>query len=351
MLINSITKLKYQDTEKSMIQRNSIKDVAKKAGVCISTVSVALNNKVNKGQINQSTIERIQNIAAAMNYHPNSVAKSLRTGRSGLIGFLVEDVSNPFYAQMSSTLQHLADQLGYTLVITNFGKAGKNFQHRLKAFRERFFDAYIIAPVPEIETQLQMLIASGRPVIFFDRFITGLNADFVLANHFHAFQQATKHLASKGFSNIAFVTNTCQEQYFIDALAGYSQEMEIQKKRRYILGIPQANTNEAALTLNHFLCKNDEIDALIVPGSMVKTISDLETQKKGQFIRNKGFIAYNDALLLRHTIPSATVITQPIEEMCAQIMEKLDKKIIATDPSLTVPEILKVNPSLIEGLY
>lgn len=339
------------EVQESMNQKISIKDVAKKAGVCISTVSIALNKSTNKGLISQVTIERIRDIAKRLNYQPNSFAKSLRTGRSGLIGFLVEDISNPFYAKLASALENQADQLGYTLVITNLGKERKNFQRKMKAFNGHLFDAFIIAPIHGIYPQLQALLTTKRPVVFFDQFVPGLNSDFVLTDHFHALKLGTMHLIKKGYSNIALIKIESNNQQFINDYTRYMRVMKSRDKKISVLDIPKHFANDTQKRIIHFFDKHHEIDALIfAPGAFAKTMLSLGRGTTSSFIQNMKIVAYDNFDLLKHLMPTITFISTPIEEICLSIMEKLNAKISANHEVLPNVGTIKVKPLIIEAV-
>ena len=84
-----------------MARKISLKDIAEAAGVSVALVSYVLNDKEKEARINADTAKKIKEIAKKMNYQPNQVAKSLKSGKSLAIGLIVADISNPFFGQMS----------------------------------------------------------------------------------------------------------------------------------------------------------------------------------------------------------------------------------------------------------
>ena len=76
----------------------SIRDIANRAGVSTTTVSFVLNGKAKEKRISDHLKDQILAIAAELNYRPNHVARGLRTGKTNTIGLMVEDISNPFFA-------------------------------------------------------------------------------------------------------------------------------------------------------------------------------------------------------------------------------------------------------------
>ena len=94
----------------------SIKDIAKMAGVVPSTVSLVLNGKARQMRISDLLAERIKKIAHEAGYKPNQVAVSLRTGSSKLIGLIIEDISNIFFANMAKVIEDEVQKYGYRVV-------------------------------------------------------------------------------------------------------------------------------------------------------------------------------------------------------------------------------------------
>src|SRR6187399_2218698 len=94
----------------------TIRDVARQAGVSIATVSAALNGK---GQVSEETRRRVWAAAAAVGYAPNAIARSLRLGRSRLIGVVVGDITNPFWASMVRLVENAALAANYSIIVCN----------------------------------------------------------------------------------------------------------------------------------------------------------------------------------------------------------------------------------------
>ena len=97
-------------------QRPTMKDVARLAGVSIQTVSVVVNDKA---VVSPDTRERILAAIDELDYRPQTVGRSLRTGSTRTIGLLVSDITNPFFARMADTVEDHAHRAGYNLILYN----------------------------------------------------------------------------------------------------------------------------------------------------------------------------------------------------------------------------------------
>ena len=93
----------------------SIKDIASKANVSITTVSFILNGKAEKMRISKAVIERVQAVIKEFEFKPNQIARSLRTGNTKTIGLIVEDISNPFFASIARKIEDKAYKKGYKI--------------------------------------------------------------------------------------------------------------------------------------------------------------------------------------------------------------------------------------------
>ena len=99
-----------------MQKKVTIKDVAEQLGLSVTTVSLVLNNK---GDIPESTRSRIRRVAEDMGYHPDYMARSLVTGKSHIVGVLVPDISNQFFAETVRHLQTELNNYGYDIILCN----------------------------------------------------------------------------------------------------------------------------------------------------------------------------------------------------------------------------------------
>ena len=118
----------------------SIKDIAKKANVSITTVSFILNGKAEKMRISQEMIIKVEKIIKELGFRPNQVARSLRTGNTKTIGLIVEDISNPFFASIARLIENKA----YT-------GSRKGLRKKVKYIvTDSFFGVICINPAPKL---------------------------------------------------------------------------------------------------------------------------------------------------------------------------------------------------------
>lgn len=152
-----------------MKKPSSITDIANALNISPTTISFILNGKARENRISAELIKKVEKYVAEVGYKPNSLARSLRTGKSNIIGLMVESISNPFFATIARRIEELAYKNGYMIIYSSTDNDTVKTKELIQMFRERHIDGYIISPPEGIEEDVKSLINAGRPVVFFDR--------------------------------------------------------------------------------------------------------------------------------------------------------------------------------------
>lgn len=177
----------------------TIRDVAERAGVATSTVSRALSNP---DRVNRVTRERIEQVAAELNYVPSSQARSLSSGRSQAIALLVPDVTNPFYFDIIRGTQNQLKAAGYTQLLVDTEESAEMEEDALRKMA-RSADGYILAASRLTDAQLAEAAAT-HAVVTVNR--ASANAPTVVIDTPGAIVQALEHLTSLGHTRICYVS-------------------------------------------------------------------------------------------------------------------------------------------------
>src|SRR5687767_15897093 len=93
-------------------KRSSIVDIARELNISITTVSFILNGKAREKRISSELVEKVLKFVEEVNYVPNQLAKSLRTGKTNIVGLIVEDISNVFFANIARLIEENANKRG-----------------------------------------------------------------------------------------------------------------------------------------------------------------------------------------------------------------------------------------------
>ena len=124
----------------------TIHDVAREAGVSVSTVSRALNDQPF---VRPEVRDRVLSASEALGYRPNISARSMRTGTTGAVGLIVSDISNPLFAAIAKAADNALSPRGYALMIANSANDADHEAELISAFRQRRLDGLIIAAANE----------------------------------------------------------------------------------------------------------------------------------------------------------------------------------------------------------
>jgi LacI family transcriptional regulator len=315
----------------------SIKDIAKKANVSITTVSFILNGKAVEKNISTAVIEKVEKIIKEDGFKPNQVARSLRTGSSKIIGLIVEDISNPFFAGIARLIEDKAYKKDYKIIYSSTENQPGKAKDLINLFKSRQVDAYIISPAGGTEEEIQGLIKEHKPVVLFDRYLPGLNANYVGVDNFKASYQATEHFIHRKKKNIALVTVDLSVEQINERSEGHRQailDYELPFHAELVIRIPFAQPKEETIQqLIHFFNQYAEIDAVLFATNYL-AISGLTALKQMDKAIDKDFsvIAYDDGEVFKLHTPQISAVEQPLEEIAENIINLIFQQLSADQP-------------------
>ncbi len=302
----------------------SIKDIALAAGVSITTVSFILNGKAKEKSISDVVTKKVEKIIKDSGYKPNQLAQSLRTGNSNIIGLIVEDISNPFFATIAKMIEYKAYKKGYKIIYSSTENEVAKAKDLINMFKSRKVDAYIISPIKGIEEDIQALLTDRKTVVLFDRNLKGVNVDYVGVNHLEACYDATTHLIQNKRKNIAFVTIDLDIKQITDRFDGYRQAMEEHKifNEKLLLRIPFHQSEEDTARQMQELFVDTKADAVLFATNYL-AISGLLVLKALEIKINEHFevIAYDDHIVFKLFTPQISAVEQPLEEIADKIID------------------------------
>lgn len=179
--------------------RITLKQVAEAAGVSLATASYSLNNG---GSVGQETRERVIAVAEQLGYRPNLAAKAMRTGRSGTLGFVLPDLTNPFFPLLAQTVINAAREEGYGVFLTDTQGSKEAEAQSIDALSRRGVDGIIWFPIDDLPDRQPAL--RGIPTVVLDRSLDGF--DCVLFDCEAGGRMAANRLADAGHRRIGLIT-------------------------------------------------------------------------------------------------------------------------------------------------
>jgi LacI family transcriptional regulator len=183
---------------------STIREVATRAGVSVSTVSRVLNDYPF---VSDDARARVLQAMEELDYRPDVAARSMRTGTSRAVGFVVSDISNPLFATIAKGVDAVLHPHGYSLVLANSENDPGREAGLLSALRQRRVDGLIAAVSDESATSLARRLDDFATVLF-DREVPGSTADAVCSDHETGIREALERLAGLGHRRVALVAGS-----------------------------------------------------------------------------------------------------------------------------------------------
>ncbi|MGE5581239.1 MAG: LacI family DNA-binding transcriptional regulator [Bacillota bacterium] len=301
----------------------TIKDVAKIAGVTVTTVSRVLNNR---GYISEATRTKVSEAMKELNYQPNEIARSLYRQKSNIIGLIIPTVAHPFFGELTSYIEYYAYESGYKVLLCNSHLDRKKEKEYVEMLKRHKVDGIIMGShTLEIDEYLNLKL----PMVTFDRQITG-GIPYVSSDNFEGGKLATEFLIQKGCQKIAYITGNLS----LNLLANKRYEA-------FIFAAINRNVNYTTIQTDTDVFDIDQYERLVnnmfkehpdidgVFASDLKAIHVIQAcrQFKKKVPDDIKIVGYDDIKLASLVIPSLTTIRQPMEEMSRLAVELIVRQI------------------------
>ena len=209
----------------------TIADVAKRAHVSAMTVSRVINNTATVSEI---TRQRVLLAMEELNYVPNSIARSLISGKTATLGLVVADLANPFFTTIARGAEDAAHSNRHRLIVCNHDDDPGKEREYIEALISARVDGMVIVPASDMSRDnLQKLQCHHVPYVILDRLVEGVVADSIVGNNRDAAYQLTAHLLQQGHTQIAIINGpqqiyTARERFqgYLAALADHGLAMQ-----------------------------------------------------------------------------------------------------------------------------
>lgn len=169
---------------------------------------------------------RVLTVSADLGYRPDVAARSMRTGTSGAVGFVVSDISNPLLASIARAADLALSPRGYALMIANSANDPEHEAELIATFRQRRLDGVILATANEQAPGLSDRIGAFQASVLLDRDVPGSDSDAVLSDHGAGLGEAIRHVAALGHRRIAMIAGTPAQRGGRVRIATYLSELE-----------------------------------------------------------------------------------------------------------------------------
>jgi len=308
-------------------KRTLIHDIAKHLEVSIATVSLVLNGKAKEHRISDALAARVLAYVEEVGYKPNQLAKSLRTGKTNVIGLLIEDIANPFFATVAGLIERHALARGYHILYCSTENDTAKAKDLLAMLQDRHIDGYIIAPPAGVEKEIETLLKHDIPTVLFDRYLPGLPTDYIVVDNEAGAYEAAAHLLGQGMTQVAFLTTESEQTQMAARLHGYTRAMQASGQPPLVQRIPLAFEGDrevSIVAIHDFLAANPTCEAIIFANNSL-TVYGLEAMARlGRRIpQDVAVVSFDDNDLFRLHSPPITAVAQPVEALAETLINVL----------------------------
>jgi LacI family transcriptional regulator len=205
-------------------KRVTLKFLAERLGLSVTTISRVLNGKGSHYRISKKTETLVMQEAKKLNFYPNQLARGLRTNKTLAIGLIIPDISNPFFAHIARSIEVETRKRGYAIFLCDSQESTDIEVESLKLLESRNVDGLIISPVGQTSEHLKAFENLDKPIVIIDRYFPDLNLPSVASDNFQGAFDATSHLLEHGHKRIlclqgldSSTPNEMRVQGYIDA--------------------------------------------------------------------------------------------------------------------------------------
>lgn len=245
-----------------MAQRITMADVAQKAGVSIMTVSRVINNK---GEISEATRQRVQETIDELGYRPSSIARGLVTDRTGTIGLVVIDNSNPFFSEVARGVEDIAYAEGYNVFLCNTEEDTAREMAVLQSLEEKRVDGVILCSSRLDDHDLKATLQHHSAVVLVNRTAPGEQFGSIVLDDVKAAQEVTDHLIRGGHRAIGLLAGPRRSRSGQMRVKGFKTTLEaagLSYELEWIRHcLPVAESGQE--TARSLLATNPELTALV----------------------------------------------------------------------------------------
>jgi LacI family transcriptional regulator len=297
------------------VKRATIRSVADRAAVSIATVSNVLNGN---GRVGAESRKRVLEAVEALAYRRNSLASSLRSRRSRLIGLVMPDITNSFFAAIAYDFEELAADMGYDFAVVTSRENVDRERQRVQALLSRQIDGLIV--IPASDTSLLSTAFSEvslPPLVVLDRGLNLTGADTVGTDGEGGAYAATDHLLGLSHQQIAVLVPTLELGTMRDRVAGHRRalkEAHLSVGPRILAGGPTVDGARCAVEAE--LARADRPTAIFAASGVaalgaIRAIHALDLKMPDDI----SLIGFDDADWMVASRPAITTVSQPTEEM------------------------------------
>ncbi|HEB31692.1 MAG TPA: LacI family transcriptional regulator [Spirochaetes bacterium] len=327
----------------------TLRDIAKLAGVSTATVSRVLNKK-EKGNMRKATCERIKRIIKQTGYTPHALASGLRKGLSNVIGVILPDNVNPYYAQLGKAVENECFNNGYLTLFCNTNSDRKREAAYIKHLTGQRVSGILLCSTGLTGKEIRELVPDTINVILMDEELEDFSGDVVIGDDYKGGYEGARYLYNLGHADILIITGPEKRSSTENRLRGFLDfisETGMVCDERYIMR-GDYNLRTAYNIVKEALIKKLRFSVVfafndLMAIGVIKAISENNLSVP----QDVSVLGYDNIFIDDLTNPSITTVATPFEDLgriaVKRLLERIDSESkrgerILLQPTLIVRE-------------
>jgi LacI family transcriptional regulator len=301
--------------------RSTLKDVAREAGVHVSTASRALN-PLTRSVVNPATVERVVEVARRLDYRPHPLARGLRTNQTMSVGMVIPDLENPLFGPIIAGAESVLVDHGYSVLIGNAEQGGVDAEDVVSNLLEHRVDGLLLATAGRSDKWISELKRLGVPAVLVNRTTDDTSVPAILSDEHAGMGLAIRHLADLGHRRIGHVAGPTSLSTGLMRLEAFLSWMEIlelgpsQDQVAHASWFQVEPGRQAGLEL---LQRRPDLTAIVAANDLLALGCYRAIRERGAEVAvDVSVTGYNDIPLLDLMQPSMTTVRVPYRQMGVQ---------------------------------
>jgi LacI family transcriptional regulator len=299
----------------------TLRDVAEAAGVHAATVSRALNPDTRR-MVNAETALRVLRAAETLGYRPNPIARSLKTAKSGTVGLVLPDLTNPLFPPIVRGVEDVLAPAGYSALIVNTDNDVDRERAQVTSLLWRQVEGLIVATALLEHPLLQQLHAQGTRMVLVNRRTEGLAVPSVAPDDTTGIELAMTHLAELGHRRVLHLAGpqtTSTGRIRARAYQNCVRSLGLVEDRRLLTDCDHWNEHAGAAAMRRVMDAGVEFTAVVAGNDLIALgCYDVFAERGVECPRDISVVGFNDMPFVDKLQPPLTTVAIPHYEVGAE---------------------------------
>lgn len=334
------------------MKATTLKEIAKKLGISITTVSKALKDYTD---VSAKTKKAVQDAVAELNYTPNNFALYLKTNESKTVGLVIPEVVHHFFSNIINGIIDEAEKSGYLVFILQSNENVALEKKQIELLVNKRVDGIMISLSNDSnnEEHLKELLRKEIPLVQFDKISKLINSSKVIINDRQAAFDAVQHLIDKGCRKIAHIRGPLNPQNSIDRFLGYKKALEanqIEFDPNLVYTCEKVNFDEGRNFAKEIMENHPDVDGIFAITDLVAVgVLNYLQEVKIEVPKQIKLIGFSNWFMSEIMSPKLSTIDQPGFEMGVESFRLLLEEINAKKQEKKfVPKIVELKTAVIQ---